>query len=102
MKGNMKTHICKYVTNVESSHVIMSQHKAWNNQHKTIMRFDLIKLFIKSDAGKILLWSDSCGSHKTPLEQLYVRTHHIDVTYLPPHKTSKLQEQQHGQWTLQL
>ena len=89
--GVKKTHICKYLINSVTGHVIASQHKAWNDQVRMIMWFDLVILPIKIIFGKMLLWVDNCGSHKTPLVRNYVIFHGIDVVYLPPNMTSELQ-----------
>ena len=86
-----KEHKCKYLINTVSGHVITSQHKAWNDQVRMLMWFDLIILPIRNSKGKILLWVDNCGSHKTELVRNYVIKNVIDVAYLPPNMTSELQ-----------
>ena len=86
-----KTHKCKYLINTVTRHVITSQHKAWNDQVRMLMWFDLIILPIKNEKKKLFLWVDNCGSHKTDLVRKYVTENEIDVAYLPPNMTSELQ-----------
>jgi DDE superfamily endonuclease len=89
----IKNHKCKYLINTVTGHVITSQHKAWNDQVRMIMWFDLIILPLKEKNEKknLFLWVDNCGSHKTELVRNYVTKNEIDVAYLPPNMTSELQ-----------
>lgn len=86
-----KNHKCKYLINTVTGHIITSQHKAWNDQVRMIMWFDLVILPIKNIKNKVFLWVDNCGSHKTELVRNYVDRNEIDVSYLPPNMTSELQ-----------
>ena len=41
--------------------------------------------------GKLLIWFDNCGCHKTAIVQDYIEEIEIDVAYLPPNMTAILQ-----------
>ena len=46
---------------------------------------------IKEKLGKMLLWNDNCGSHKTRTVRDVIDEIGIDVAYLPRNMTSELQ-----------
>ena len=45
--------------------MITSQYKAWNNTVRMAMIADLVWVLIKRRDGKMMLWMDNCGPHKT-------------------------------------
>ena len=87
----MEDHKCWYMIHDETNHVITSQHKAWNDQIRMIMWLELIMLPLKTKLGKLLIWFDNCGCHKTAVVQDYIDKIGIDVAYLPPNMTAILQ-----------
>ena len=46
---------------------------------------------IKIRLGKMLLWCDNCGSHRTSSVRDAISETEIDVAFLPPNMTSELQ-----------
>jgi hypothetical protein len=56
-----------------------------------ILWFEIIMHPIKMDLGKMLLWCDNCGSHKTSIVRDAIKEVDIDVAFLPPNMTSELQ-----------
>ena len=86
----MEDHKCWYMTHDQTNHVITSQHKAWNDQVRMTMWLELIMLPIKMRLGKLLIWFDNCGCHKTAIVQDYIEEIGIDVAYLPPNMTAIL------------
>ena len=46
---------------------------------------------IRVRLGKLLIWFDNCGCHKTNIVQRYIEDNDIDVSYLPPNMTAILQ-----------
>lgn len=87
----MEDHKCWYMIHDQTNHVITSQLKAWNDQMRMIMWLELIMLLLKNRLGKLLIWFDNCGCHKTDVVQKYIREIGIDVAYLPPNMTAILQ-----------
>ena len=74
-----------------TGHVITSQCRAWNDSIRMAMLIDLIIGIWARDHGKLFLWMDNCGSHKTScLSEVYENAR-TKVGYLPPNMTSKLQ-----------
>lgn len=87
----MEDHKCWYMIHEQTNHVITSQHKAWNDQVRMIMWLELIIAPLKVKLGKILIWFDNCGCHKTPIVSTSFLENNIDVTFLPPNMTAILQ-----------
>ena len=87
----MEDHKCWYMIHDQTNHVITSQLKAWNDQVRMIMWLELIMLPLKNRLGKLLIWFDNCGCHKTDVVQNYIGEIGIDVAYLPPNMTAILQ-----------
>ena len=56
-----------------------------------ILWFEIIMLPIRTKLGKMLLWCDNCGSHKTSIVRDVIKEVEIDVAFLPPNMTSELQ-----------
>ena len=48
---------------------------------------------IRVRLGKLLIWFDNCGCHKTNIVKRYIEDNDIDVAYLPPNMTAILQVQ---------
>ena len=80
-----------YMIHKESGHVITSQVKAWNDSVRMILWFEVVMLPLKEKLGKMLLWCDNCGSHKTSVVKDVIEEIGIDVAFLPPNMTSELQ-----------
>ena len=87
----MEDHKCWYMIHDQTNHVITSQLKAWNDQVRMIMWLELIMLPLKNRLGKLLIWFDNCGCHKTDVVQKYIGEIGIDVAYLPPNMAAILQ-----------
>jgi hypothetical protein len=74
-----------------TGHVITSQVKAWNDTIRMAMLIDLILEPHSRKVGKLFLWMDNCGPHKTPcLNQLYAEAN-TNVGLFPPNMTASLQ-----------
>jgi hypothetical protein len=84
-------HKCWYMIHDETRHIITSQHKAWNDQVRMIMWLELIMVPMRVRLGKLLIWFDNCGCHKTSIVQRYIEDSDIGVAYLPPNMTAILQ-----------
>ena len=84
-------HKCWYMIHDETRHIITSQHKAWNDQVRMIMWLELIMVPMRVRLGKLLIWFDNCGCHKTSIVQRYIEDSDIGVAYLPPNMTAVLQ-----------
>jgi hypothetical protein len=84
-------HKCWYIIHKETGHVITSQWKAWNDTVRMVMWLELIIEPMKLRLGKMLLWMDNCGSHKTSAVQLVIDALGLDMAYYPPNMTAILQ-----------
>ena len=73
------------------SHIITSQHKAWNDQVRMIMWLELIMVPMRVRLGKLLIRFDNCCCQKTNIVQRYTEDNDIDVAYLPPNMEAILQ-----------
>ena len=89
--GSKDMHKIIYIIHKETGHVITSQVKAWNDSFRMILWFEIIMHPIKIKLGKMLLWCDNCGSHKTSIVRDTIKEVDIDVAFLPPNMTSELQ-----------
>ena len=87
----IEDHKCWYMIKDETGYIITSQHKAWNDQVRMIMWLELIMVPMRLRLGKLLIWFDNCGCHKTSIVQSYIKENDIDVAYLPPNMTAILQ-----------
>lgn len=56
-----------YIINDVTGAVITSQFKAWNDTVRMIMWLETIVAPLKERLGKLLIWFDNCGCHKTAL-----------------------------------
>lgn len=91
IKGVTALHKCTYLRHTVTGHVIASQVKAWNDTTRMVMWFELVMKPIKDRLGKLMIWCDNCGSHKTSsVKEVIVETM-IDVAFLPPNMTGELQ-----------
>ena len=89
--GVTALHRVVYIIHQETGHVITSQHKAWNDTVRMVLWFEIVMKPIKEKLGKMLLWNDNCGSHKTKTVRDVIDDIGIDVAYLPRNMTSELQ-----------
>lgn len=84
-------HKCTYIIHELSGNVITSQCKAWNDTVRMVMWYELVMHPIRMKLGKMLLWCDNCGSHRTSSVRDTIVETDIDVAFLPPNMTSELQ-----------
>ena len=91
IEGVTSKHSCWYVKNRNTRHVITSQHKAWNDTVRMMMFVDLILKDIKDADGKLLLWMDNCGPHKTDEVSDFIKESGVETALLPPNMTDLLQ-----------
>lgn len=89
--GVTAIHKCWYIINSRTGHVVTSQHKAWNDTVRMAMWVELVMGPIKERDGKMLIWFDNCGSHKTFAVEKLLRELGIDIALLPPNMTDILQ-----------
>lgn len=85
-------HKCWYVINRNTGDVITSQYKAWNDTIRMIMWIEIIvvPLQVKLN-GKLMIWFDNCGCHKTDHVDALIEHLGIQVACLPPNMTGVLQ-----------
>ena len=84
-------HKCYYIINKRTGHVITSQFKAWNDTVRMIMWLDTIVKPLKEKLGKLMIWFDNCGCHKTSLVDDVIAELGIQIACLPPNMTGVLQ-----------
>ena len=84
-------HKCYYIINRNTGEVITSQHKAWNDSIRIIMWLELIVAPMKERKGKLMLWFDNCGCHKTSVVDAAIARLGVQVACLPPNMTGILQ-----------
>ena len=53
--------------------------------------FEIIIKPIKEKLGKMLIWYDNCGSHKTPTADNVIKEVGVKVVFLPKNMTGELQ-----------
>ena len=80
-----------YIIHSITGHVITSQVKAWNDTVRMTLWFEVIIKPLKDKLGKMLIWCDNCGSHKTTSVTQVIREVGVDVYFLPKNMTDKLQ-----------
>lgn len=91
IKSVTAIHKCNYIIHEASGDVITSQCKAWNDTVRMVVWYELVMYPIKIRLGKMLLWCDNCGSHRTSSVRDAINETGIDVAFLPPNMTSELQ-----------
>ena len=91
MRGVTDMHKCYYIINKYTGHVITSQYKAWNDTVRMIMWLDTIVKPLKEKLGKLMIWFDNCGCHKTTLVDDIIAELGIQIACLPPNMTGVLQ-----------
>ena len=91
INGVTAIHKCIYIIHEISGNVITSQYKAWNDTVRMVMWYELVMQPMRMKLGKMLLWCDNCGSHKTSSVRDIILETDIDVAFLPPNMTSELQ-----------
>ena len=91
IEGVTSKHYCWYIKQRNTWHVITSQHKAWNDTVRMMMFVDLILKDIKERDGKLLLWMDNCGPHKTDEVSNFINESGVNTALLPPNMTDLLQ-----------
>ena len=91
IKGKTDLHKIIYIIHKDTHHVITSQFKAWNDTVRMVMWYEILIKPIKERVGKMLLWCDNCGSHKTSSVRDVIEEIGIDVAFLPRNMTGELQ-----------
>ena len=91
INGVTDTHKCYYIINDYTGHVITSQNKAWNDTVRMLMWLDTIVEPLKKKLGKLMVWFDNCGCHKTTVVDEVIQDMGIQVACLPPNMTGVLQ-----------
>lgn len=89
--GNTAVHKCYYIINDDTGEVITSQYKAWNDTVRMIMWLETVIKPLKEKLGKLLIWFDNCGCHKTASVDDVINSLQIHVACLPPNMTGILQ-----------
>ncbi len=84
-------HRCLYLKHRQTNHIITSQYKAWNDSVRMAMWIDLVMAPIKQMRGKMLIWADNCGPHKTDAVKAVFSSWGIHTAFLPPNMTGMLQ-----------
>ena len=84
-------HKCYYIIHKHTGEVITSQYKAWNDTVRMIMWMETVVLPLKIKLGKLMIWFDNCGCHKTNLVDNLIEEIGIQVACLPPNMTGILQ-----------
>ena len=91
LNGVTALHKIIYIIHSDSGHVITSQVKAWNDTVRMILWFEVIIKPLKEKLGKMLIWCDNCGSHKTSSVTEVISEVGVDVCFLPKNMTGELQ-----------
>jgi DDE superfamily endonuclease len=89
--GVKATHKCWYIIQPATGHVITSQFKAWNDTVRMIMWLETVVKPLKVLLGKLLIWFDNCGCHKTETVDNVIASLEVKVACLPPNMTGVLQ-----------
>ena len=82
---------CYYIIHSVTGEVITSQYKAWNDTVRMIMWLETIVAPLKARLGKLLIWFDNCGCHKTALVDSVIKSLQVHIACLPPKMTGVLQ-----------
>lgn len=91
VKGVTEMHKCYYIINKHTGHVITSQYKAWNDTIRMIMWLETIIKPLKIRLGKLMIWFDNCGCHKTTMVDDVINELGVQIACLPPNMTGVLQ-----------
>jgi hypothetical protein len=91
IKGVTNTHACYYIINEVTGHVITSQYKAWNDSIRMIMWLETVVKPLKEKLGKLMIWFDNCGCHKTAIVDEVISELSVQIACLPPNMTGILQ-----------
>ena len=91
INGVTADHSCFYIINKYTGEAITSQSKAWNDTVRMIMWLEIIVQPLKEKLGKLLIWFDNCGCHKTDVVEQVIDDLQIHVACLPPNMTGILQ-----------
>ena len=91
IKNITATHKILYLIHDDTGHVITSQYKAWNDTVRMVLWFDVLIKPLKDKIGKMIIWCDNCGSHKTTSVMDIIAEIGVDVVFLPKNMTGELQ-----------
>ena len=84
-------HSCYYIIHRYTGEVITSQYKAWNDSIRMIMWLETVIAPLKERLGKLMIWFDNCGCHKTDIVDIAIDRLGVQVACLPPNMTGVLQ-----------
>ena len=91
VKSVTEMHKCYYIINKYTGHVITSHYKAWNDSIRMIMWLETIVKPMKERLGKLMIWFDNCGCHKTSVVDDVINELGAQIACLPPNMTGVLQ-----------
>ena len=91
IKGVTDIHSCYYIINKDTGHVITSQYKAWNDTVRMVMWLETVVQPLKEKNGKLMIWFDNCGCHKTAAVDKVISELGVQIACLPPNMTGVLQ-----------
>ena len=91
IKGVTNIHACYYIIHKDTGHVITSQYKAWNDTVRMIMWLETVIKPMKERLGKLMIWFDNCGCHKTSMVDEVISELGVQIACLPPNMTGVLQ-----------
>lgn len=91
ISGVTAVHKCYYIIQRDTGAVITSQYKAWNDTVRMIMWLETVVKPLKEKLGKLLIWFDNCGCHKTSTVDNVINSLQVHVACLPPNMTGVLQ-----------
>ena len=91
IKGVTDIHSCSYIINKDTGHVITSQYKAWNDTVRVVMWLETVVQPLKEKNGKLMIWFDNCGCHKTAAVDKVISELGVQIACLPPNMTGVLQ-----------
>ena len=91
IKGETHTHKCYYIINQHTGHVITSQYKAWNDSIRMIMWLEIVIKPLRIRLGRLLIWFDNCGCHKTAAVDEVIGELDVQIALLPRNMTGVLQ-----------
>jgi hypothetical protein len=91
INGITDDHSCWYIINKHTGAVITSQFKAWNDTVRMIMWLETVIKPLREKLGKLLIWFDNCGCHKTQIVEDAMIDLQIHVACFPPNMTGVLQ-----------
>ncbi len=85
-------HKLNYLMHTSTGHVITSQYKAWNDQVRMALWYEVVMKPIADQHGvTIMVWQDNCSIHHTNDVQLAAERTGCKVMFFAPDMTQILQ-----------